>query len=981
MNNPLPFPKDSLRAQQLQAFLHELRQNAAGDVRTDDMSRVLYSTDASIYQVIPYGVFIPRTAVDVQTAVSLAARYHIPILPRGGGSSLAGQATNAALVIDTTRYLDRIIEVNRDEKWVRAEVGVVLADLNAHLKPYGLKYGPDPASANRAVLGGVVGNNSSGSHSILYGMTVDHVLAAQVILADGSLANFGPDAPGVPAAIQQGISALVSDPANRETIRQGTPRHWRRCGGYNLDRLTNGRDLSFQWPFDARFNLAKLICGAEGTLGFMTEVTLNLVETPAYTGLAIIHFNEQRAALEAVPTILEVEPSAIELMDHYGLTLAQGVPAFAQMMRTFVQGEPNCILITEFYGASEAEIAARFDRLRAHLPGRGVRPSAITFLTDAPAIQKVWRVREGGLGVLMSMRGDVKPLPFIEDAAVPVEHLPEYISRLEDFCRTELNTKMAYYAHASAGCLHVRPLINAKSARDVAKLPQIMQFAVEMLGEYGGVLSSEHGDGKSRSWLNERFFGSDLYALYRQVKGIFDPENLFNPGNIVNAPAMTDNLRYGPDYRPQPMKTLLDFRADEGFHQAIEMCNGAGVCRQKSGTMCPTFMATREEAHSTRGRANALRAALSGRLPEGAFTGPDTYAVLDLCVSCKACKAECPSSVDMARIKAEFLHQYHEAHGLPLRDRFFAHASDLNRLASGRLAPLSNWALGNGLVRGVLNRALGLSPERSFPPFAAQPFDAWYRQQSAREGEGERPSVVLLVDMIHAYNEPEAAQTAVQVLSAAGFRVVVPRLHDVGRAAFSKGHLKRARSVALHALAVLAPFAKAGLPLVGLEPSDISMLADDYAALLPDDTRVSLVATQTVSFEEFMWRQMQSGALEGLFARQVGRILLHGHCHQKALIGTRCSEELLAYLGYEVTEAGSACCGMAGSFGYEAEHASISRQMAELKLLPAVRAQSADTLIVAAGVSCREQIRYGTGRTAVHPAVVLYQALARRSDS
>jgi FAD/FMN-containing dehydrogenase len=798
--------------QSLTAFLRDLRQNVKGDVRTDAMSRALYSTDASIYQVMPYGVFLPRTIEDVVTAVSLAAQYHIPILPRGGGSSLAGQATNAALVIDTTRHLARILEVNAAEKWVRAEAGVVLAQLNAHLKPYGLKYGPDPASANRAVLGGVVGNNSSGSHSILYGMSADHVLAAQVILADGSLVEFAPGSADVPSALRERIAALVNDPANKAIIRRDTPRHWRRCGGYNLDRLTDGSDLSFQWPYDGRFNLAKLICGAEGTLGFMTEVTLNLVETPAYTGLAVIHFDEQRAALEAVPSILEVEPSAIELTDHYGLALAQGVPAFARLMAGFVQGSPNCILVTEFYGATEAETAGKFAQLRAHLPRRGIRPSAITFLTDAQAVQNVWRVREGGLGVLMSMRGDVKPLPFIEDAAVPVEHLPDYIGRLEDFCLTELDTKMAYYAHASAGCLHVRPLINAKSAQDVAKLPQIMAFAVELLGEYSGVLSSEHGDGKSRSWLNERFFGAELYGLYRQVKAIFDPDNIFNPGNIVDGPAMTDNLRYGAAYRPLPVQTLLDFRADQGFHRAIEMCNGAGVCRQKSGTMCPSFMATREEAHSTRGRANALRAALSGGLPAGSFTGSQVYEVLDLCVSCKACKAECPSSVDMARMKAEFLYQYHQAHGLPLRDRFFAHVGDLSRLASGRAAPLANWALGHGVVRGMMNRVLRLA-ERPFPPFATQPFDQWYSRQA--QEKGERPSLILLTDISHAYNEPATAQMAVQVLSAAGFHVIAPPLHDLGRAAFSKGHLKRAQALAQNALAALTLTPRPVCPSLG----------------------------------------------------------------------------------------------------------------------------------------------------------------------
>ena len=957
----------------LAEFLHDLQQNVSGDVRADAMSRTLYSTDASIYQVTPHAVFLPRSAEEVTTAVSLAAQYHIPILPRGSGSSLAGQAVNAALVIDTTRHLDRILEINREERWVRAEVGVVLAHLNAALKPLGLKYGPDPASANRATLGGVVGNNASGAHSILYGMSADHVLAAKVVLADGSVAEFDADGAGGTPALQAQIAALVGDPANQAIIRRGTPRHWRRCGGYNLDRLIDREGLSFQWPQDGRFNLSKLICGSEGTLGCMTEVTLNLVETPAHTGLAIVQFDEQRAALEAVPAILETNPSAIEFMDSYSLTLAGSVPAFAHLLADFLQGRPNCLLITEFYGESQAEIAAQFARLRAHLPRRGVRPSAITYLTEPEAIQKVWRVRAGGLGVLMSMRGDVKPLPFIEDAAVPVEHLADYIGRLETFCREELDTGMAYYAHASAGCLHVRPLINAKSASDLAKMPQIMNFAVELLGDYGGVLSSEHGDGRSRSWLNPHFFGAELYELYRQVKGVFDPDNLFNPGNIVDGPAMTDNLRFGPAYQTIPLTTLLDFRADQGFDRAVEMCNGAGVCRQMSGTMCPSFMATREEADSTRGRANALRAALAGHLPPDALTGPDLYRVMELCVSCKACKAECPSAVDMARLKAEYLHQYHRANGLPLRARFFAHAGDLGRLASGRLAPLANGLLANGAVRGVMNRALRLAGERPLPFFARHPF------QPPDPAAGEGPPVVLLVNHFLRDCEPGVGETAVAVLHACGFRVIVPPIYDVGRAAFSQGHLPLAQKRALAALDALAPYAGAGLPLICLEPSDLSMLLDDFAALLPDDGRVGLVAGQAAGFAEFLWRADPKGFRKPLgSARPTRRILLHGHCHEKALTGTRATEQLLTALGYEVQEAGSACCGMAGSFGYEAEHTAVSQQMAELKLLPAVRAQAPDTLIVAAGLSCREQIRHGAGRQPLHPAEVVWRRLEIR---
>jgi FAD/FMN-containing dehydrogenase/Fe-S oxidoreductase len=963
----------------LNQFLNELRQSVTGEVRADEISRTLYSTDASIYQVWPYAVFIPRSVAEAQTAVGLAAKYQIPVLPRGGGTSLAGQAVNQALIIDTSRYLDQIIQVNRQEKWVRAQAGVVLTALNAHLKPFGLKYGPDPASGNRAVLGGMVGNNSSGSHSILYGMTADHLLAAQVILSDGSLAEFAPKSvaqladyrgqTGLEAEIYQKMQALIQNPNNLGVIRATTPPHWRRCGGYNLDRLTDGAGFSFRWPYDPRFNLAKIICGAEGTLGLVTEVTLNLVELPQMTGLAVVHFDSLRAALDAVPIMLELEPTAIELLDYYGLTLVKNAPHYASMMSTFIQGDPNCVLITEFYGETHAEIETRLQRLANHLQQRAVSVSAISILTEPAAIQIVWKVREASLGILMNMRGDVKPLAIVDDSAVPPVHLADYISQLETYCKTELDHDVAYFAHASAGCLHVHSLLNAKLAEDVAKMPKIMYYAGTLLKQYGGVLSSEHGDGRLRSWLNPYFYGAELYGLFKQVKGIFDPHNLFNPGDIVDAPAMTENLRYGETYAPISLTAFLDFSPDQSFDQAIEMCNGSAVCRQLTGNMCPTFKATRDEQHSTRGRANALRAAISGKLD---FSDSGVYETLDLCVSCKACKTECPSSVDMAKLKAEYLYQYYQKHLMPLRSRFFSYFGDLSKLAGGFMAPLTNAVLSNRLVRGLMDRLLHLAPARPLPKFSRQTFDTWRKRHSAPKN---RPSVILLVDVVHNYNDPQVAQAAQAVLEACGYTVSVPPMHDFGRPAFSKGDLPLARRRAQAALDWLAPYAQKGISLVGLEPSDISMLRQDYLALLPSDERAQVVAEQALTFEEFMWRAMQAGNLAGVFEPQNGKILLHGHCHQKALIGTRYSEELLAFLGYEVQEAGSACCGMAGSFGYEAEHYDVSMKMGELTLFPAVRAQSAETLIVAAGISCHEQIEHGTQREALHPALVLQRAL------
>jgi FAD/FMN-containing dehydrogenase/Fe-S oxidoreductase len=984
-------------------FFNDLQKRISGDLRTDQYSRVLYSTDASNYQVMPYGVLIPKTVEDIQAAMELAAHYKIPVLPRAAGSSLAGQAINEALVIDVSRHLDRVLEINAEEHWVRVQPGVVLDELNSQLKPLGLQFGPDPASSNRAAMGGIVGNNASGSHSILYGMTADHVLEMDVILSDGSPAHFGPveattlsqyqQRTGLEGDLYRGIAHLTQ--AQADVIRAGTPHHWRRCGGYNLDRLIEGP--SFLLPPDPRFNLAALICGSEGTLATMTEIKLNLVPRPPLTALALVQFDNLYEALTATPVILQTEPSAVELLDNLGLTMCREVPDYARLLATFIQGRPYCLLITEFYGESEAELKAKVDRLTRRLQKEKVNGTVAPLLN--PALQNnVWAVRKAGLGLLMSVKGDYKPTPFIEDAAVPVEHLAEYVTRVEQFC-LDLGTKVSYYAHASAGCLHIRPLINAKLASEVDKLPRITSFAAELVGGYGGAISSEHGDGRSRSWLNEKFFGPDLYALYRQVKRIFDPHHLLNPGNIVDAPPMTAHLRYGPDYSVIPIKEHLDFSADQGFHRAVEMCNGAGVCRKKTGgTMCPSFMVTRDEEHSTRGRANALRAVLSGALPAGELTSPRMYEVLDLCIECKACKAECPSSVDMTKIKFEFLAHYYEKHPVPLRAKLFADIAFYSHLSSGLTAPLANSLLKNGLVRWGLEKLLGISRRRSLPEFTSEPFTRWFKRRtvassqksvvssqksvasSQRESEsqtavGGRRSAVLFNDTFNTYNYPHVAIAATEVLEAAGFEVILPGHRCCGRPMMSKGLVKQARRAARETLDRLAPLAEQGLPIVGLEPSCLLSMRDEYFSLLPGDPRVKLVADHCFTFEEFMARLADAGELNLNFTGDSRPVLLHGHCHQKALVGTDPSKRTLALPGHIVTEIDSGCCGMAGAFGYEAEHYEISLAMAERRLLPAIRQEDQQTLIAAAGVSCRQQIKYGTGRQVYHPAEILRAAL------
>jgi FAD/FMN-containing dehydrogenase/Fe-S oxidoreductase len=934
------------------------------------MDRVLYATDASMYEIEPLGVLIPRTAEDVRRAVRLAAEFDIPVLPRGGGSSLAGQTVGRALVIDFSRHLDEIHEINAEEGWVRLQPGVVLDELNETLRPYGLMVGPDPASSNRATLGGMVANNSTGTHSILYGHMVDHVRSAHVILSDGSTTRFENVDPEEWAArasrkslegrIYRKIGRLLEE--EEMTIREHTPPHWRRSGGYRLERLLDTR----------RRNLAHLLCSSEGTLAIATELSIDLVPRPEQTALGVVHFNSRRAALEAVSTVLETNPSAVELFDRLALDQCRDVPEYARRL-TFTTGSPEALLITEYYGDSREALGGKLDELHRQLE-RVNHGYAIVDVYDDEGIDNVWEVRKAGLGLVMGVKGDLKPLAFVEDAAVPVEHLPEYVAELEELFR-RTNTRAVIYAHASGGCLHVRPFIDTKDPREVEKMKKIARTSMELVKKYGGDISSEHGNGLARSWLNRELFGPELYNVYRETKNIFDPDGIFNPGKKVDAPPMTENLRMGPSYETISLDTYLDFSEDEGFDGAIEMCNGSGVCRKmNTGTMCPSFMVTRDEEDSTRGRANALRAAMSGTLAPDEFTGERMYEVMDLCIACKACKSECPSAVDMAKIKTEWLQHYWDENGLPLRERFFAYLPKMSRWLSGPLASIVNWLQERPWMRRLMDRHLGISEDRQLPAFARESFTAWYRNRY-RPVSGKR--VVLFQDTFNDHHLPETSRAAYEFLTGIGYSVVLANHACCGRAFISKGLVKPARKTAHRVVRQLAEHAEAGVPIVGLEPSCILTLRDEYKALLHDRPDVETVAAAAVTFEEFVAQCIDRGELDDADWRTSRRrLLVHGHCHQKSLVGMAATEKVLSYPpGYDVSTIDSGCCGMAGSFGYEAEHVEISRQMAERRLAPAVREAGDDTIVVASGMSCRSQIKDTTGRDALHPAEVLRDAL------
>jgi len=953
---------------------------------TDRYRRNLYSTDASIYQVEPLAVVIPRHTEELQAVMETASQYGVPVTPRTAGSSLAGQAIGNTVIIDFTTHLDAIESIDREARQVTVEPGVVLDKLNATLMPDGLQFGPDPASSNRAAMGGIVANNSTGSHSICYGMTADHVSGMKVLLADGSRASFSnlssedfaskAELSGLEGQVYRGLLALTKNEKNRGIIRNKTPRHWRRCGGYNLDRLVQD-GISFRTPQEPGLNLAKLISGSEGTLAVIEKITLDLVPVPRATGIAIVHFDHIVRGLESVQVILETDPSAVELLDHLGMSMCRQSPMWRKKLEQFVEGEPDCVLITEYQADSESEIKARVSALQDYLVKRGVPFTAVVEVLDAAKQSDVWSVRKMGLGFLMSVRGDHKPIPFIEDAAVPVEHLAAYVTGVESFCN-DRGLKVAYYAHASAGCVHIRPLVNTKSASEIAKLPEIVSFSIEMLQGFGGSLSSEHGDGRARSSFNEAFFGPDLYGLYAQTKSIFDPDSILNPGMVTGAGPMTEDLRFGPDYRTIKMRTNLDFSDDLGFASAVEMCNGAAVCRKiGTGTMCPSFMATRKEEHSTRGRANALRNVLSGTLDPDLLTDKRLYETMDLCLQCKACMSECPSSVDMAKIKVEFLDRYHRVNGTPRRARFFAAAARSARRYSGFVAPLVNKISAKTSVRRSLDSFYGISHKRTLPPFAKRPFTRWFRRRTKPDSS---PSgrVVLFNDTFNTYHYPDVAIAATRVLEACGFEVVLPGHRCCGRPAISKGLVKLARKYASDTLDRLVPFAREGLPIIGLEPSCILSFDDEYHSLLPGDARVPLVAERAILFDDFI------AALDPAILPDMtgfGEVLLHGHCHQKAAVGTSGTHgALTAVDGCSVNEIDSGCCGMAGSFGFEKEHYDISMQIGKQRLFPAVKGTPRHTTIVAPGVSCRQQIEEGTGRKALHPAEVLYRAMLRSEE-
>lgn len=937
-----------------------LRDRVNGEVRFDPVARRIYSVDASIFEVVPTAVVVPKDLISLINAVRIAGEHQIPCIARGAGTGIAGGAVGEGLIIDTSKYLKRILEINTEENYVLCEPGVVQNQLNDALAPLGYRLGPDTSTGDRATVGGMLGTNAAGAHALRFGTMADHVLAVDLILSEGEsvpITALNDSEIEKLLAKDSRLSRIVKDllrirDSYRQEIEERFPCTPRRVSGYNIDRLIAPGPL----------NLPALLCGAEGSLGIVAHLKLRIVRKPSHTGLCILHFDDVMKAMEPVPDLLPFDPYALELIDDKIITAGRQSLSLRNRL-SWLKGSPKALVIAEFDGDSEQELS---HKLRAFHDFASSQTSSYdqSFITDEATMASVWELRKAGLGLLLSKRSYSRAIGFLEDVAVAPEKLAEFMKAFNEILLSK-GKDASFYGHLGDGVVHVRPYIDLSSQSEHELMLSLMEKVTDLLVKNRGSLSGEHGDGFIRSWLNERLFGSKIYQAFREIKTAFDPHGLMNPGKIVHVPGPWPSQRLDPNVQQAKIDTFLNFAPEGGFNLAVDMCNGNAKCRSKTGLMCPSFQASDDEYHSTRARAQILRSIINGKVSPEELSGQGLYDVLDLCLQCKGCKKECPSQVDMAKMKSEFLYHYNKKHGIPLRSYVFGYVDKLNRWMQP-LAPLFNRMMGMGFSKQLLSW-IGITPERSLPLLARKPLSRLWKHHTAKESD-----LILFNDCFTEHHQPEIGLAAQKLFTALGHHPSLCSRTCCGRPLISKGLLPQARAYAKRLLDRLYPFVEKGLPIIGLEPSCILTIKDDYASLIDDD-RTAAVADACMSSETFL--QQEGAALKKLSKQDPFQVACHSHCHQKALEGTEaCLEVLQQVPGIQVTPLNSGCCGMAGSFGYEKEHYEFSMRVGETRLFPAIRSCPEETLIIASGFSCRHQIAEGTGRQAQH----LVQLLAKR---
>jgi len=966
--------------------LLQLSRQLEGEFYYDTTIRTLYATDASAYREMPLAVAIPKTVEDIKKLIAFARAENISLIPRTAGTSLAGQVVGKGIVVDVSKYFTGILELNREERWVRVQPGVVRDELNLFLRPHGLLFGPETSTANRAMIGGMVGNNSCGSNSVVYRSTREHLLEVKALLSDGSEATFkslSPDdfhakceAPGLEGNIYRTVRGILGNYDNQVEIRKEFPKASieRRNTGYALDLMLETAPFTAGMP---DFNFCTLLAGSEGTLAFITEVKLNCSPLPpAESGLLCVHFNTIDESLRANLIALKYGPSASELIDHYIRECTKD-NIEQRKNRFFVQGDPGAILVVEFSRNTRDEIKEIAAKVEADMRAAGLGYHfPLLFGEDT---KKIWTLRKAGLGLLSNLPGDDKAVPVIEDTAVDVQDLPAYIREFNEILKKH-DLYSVHYAHAGSGEIHLRPIINLKTAEGNQLFRTIAEEIATLVKKYRGSLSGEHGDGRLRGEFIPQMVGPRNYELMRILKKSWDPQGLFNPGKIVDTPSMNSMLRYEPGQQTPAFPTLFRFHRQDILQHA-EQCNGSGDCRKthlSGGTMCPSFMATRNEKDTTRARANILREFLTHSDKPNRYDHKEIYEVMDLCLSCKGCKSECPSNVDMAKLKAEFLQHYYDANGVPFRSRLIANFAASARL--GALAP----GLYNKMVKGRLTgkwikKISGFALDRSMPLLHSTTLRSWHRRHKPSSAP-TKGRVYLFCDEFTNYNDTDIGIKAILLLEKLGYEVVIPEHGESGRAWLSKGLVRQAKKIAASNVRLLSPLVTEGTPLIGIEPSAILTFKDEYPDLADDEwlDATKKLASNAFFIDDFLAREIDNGNIQkNQFTRSTRQIQLHGHCQQKALSSVAGSVKLLSLPeNYSVKVIPSGCCGMAGSFGYEKEHYEISQKIGELVLLPTVRRQPEEVIIAAPGTSCRHQIKDGTGRKALHPVEVLFEALA-----